>query len=179
MGITSYFVLFFLAKKQSTNIDLHYPRTKNTIPLAKLKAIYAALSLACVLICINGMGHFAVTSPQHPIRPRLQNTFHPDETSKPLNENAIVTLYSTISELENSYNVQFADTLILAYSLLQSPETRIKPNENVEFIVAVVGDLSNAKRTSLLNLGARLLYLPELPFAECNSQSMLLMLFET
>ncbi|KAJ3010211.1 UNVERIFIED_CONTAM: hypothetical protein HDU68_002279 [Siphonaria sp. JEL0065] len=88
--------------------------------------------------------------------------FFPDAESKPFKSKAVITMYSSSSVDQAMYDYHLADTLILAYSLLHDPLTRINDEEDVEFVVAYTGNLGVDKRDAFIALGARLLHLQEL-----------------
>ncbi|KAJ3290805.1 hypothetical protein HDU79_002925 [Rhizoclosmatium sp. JEL0117] len=132
--------------------------------------------LVFALICTHGIVSFTFSASSNTgacdtanpsSRPHPVFLFDPPISDKPLNPTAIITLFSVSSNTgSKEYNTHFADTLILAYSLLHHNETKVNINDtdnSVEVVVAYAGgNLTTVQRESFLSLGVRLLQVEEL-----------------
>ncbi|KAJ3119465.1 hypothetical protein HK100_000299 [Physocladia obscura] len=93
---------------------------------------------------------------EHSIAP---HEYDPPEFERPFKHSAIFTIFDAGYLVPNTYNMHYANALILAYSL---NETTKFPDADFEIVVAFTGNLSKSNRESLRNLGVRLVRIPSI-----------------
>ncbi|ORY43336.1 hypothetical protein BCR33DRAFT_717563 [Rhizoclosmatium globosum] len=84
--------------------------------------------------------------------------FVPSIKIRPPQSRAVITIFAPMTS-NTTYDTNFADALLLAYQFKSLPR---KNKPGVEFVVAHVGPLSKLAKTSFLDLGARLLQVPDI-----------------
>ncbi|ORY53240.1 hypothetical protein BCR33DRAFT_711572 [Rhizoclosmatium globosum] len=87
----------------------------------------------------------------------IKLSLDPSAEERPLQPRAIVTIYTPV--MDKTYDTGLADVLLLAHSFNNLPAADKK---DVEFVVAFVGELAASAKQSFMNLGVRLLELPDL-----------------
>ncbi|KAJ3289261.1 hypothetical protein HDU79_004219 [Rhizoclosmatium sp. JEL0117] len=84
--------------------------------------------------------------------------FTPSAQDQPFQRRAIVSIFAAVAD-NKTYNTGLADVLVLAHSFNSSTEA---DREGTEFVAAYTGDLTATVKKSFLDLGVRLLALPDL-----------------